>query len=385
MATNRSHRQAPHPEPALEDLLLALHLAPGMSRAEICRLARGAPLWAFRDLGSGVAGTAETLGVAASALARARALERTATDLARPERERVARLGARLVFTTDPAYPIGLFDLELPPPVLTMLGVVPPSPSIAVVGARAADDHGLAVARWLAAPLAQAGIVVVSGMAPGIDRAAHQAALAAGGTTVAWLGCGVDVDYPRGSARLKQAIAAQGAVLAELPLGTPPRKENFPIRNRLIAAHAAACVVVQARARSGSLITARLALDLGREVLAVPNRLFDPRGEGPNRLLRDGARPALDASDLLAALPAEARSGVVLAEREPLAPGAGADSPLARRLLRALVGAGRSAQGRGSTTGAPLPAILEELLLLEMDGRISRCAGARYRLVPRPG
>lgn len=194
--------------------------------------------------------------------------------------------------------------LERPPQQVWLSGSRrPSSEAVAVVGSRRATAAGLDIAREIGRDLASAGIQVVSGMARGIDAAAHEGALAAGGETVAVLGCGIDVCYPSDHARLRRAILASGCVVTEEPPGTPPLKHHFPKRNRLIAALALGVVVVEASPRSGALSTARWAADLGREVLAVPGSIRSAQSEGTNLLIRDGARPYLGFGDLLEVLP----------------------------------------------------------------------------------
>ncbi len=200
-----------------------------------------------------------------------------------------------------PDWPAELEHLELPPPELWLLGQpLPPPPRVALVGARMATHGGLEVARRLAADLAAAGVPVVSGMALGIDGAAHLGALDVDGPTVAVLGCGIDVCYPAAHRHLRDRIAARGTVLTEYPPGTAPAPWRFPRRNRIIAALATAVVVVEASDRSGALSTARHAADLGREVLAVPGSLLSDRSSGANRLIRDGAIPLFETADLQA-------------------------------------------------------------------------------------
>lgn len=195
--------------------------------------------------------------------------------------------------------------LQLPPERVWVRGaVLPRQPAIAVVGSRLATPAGLDIARSIGYELAAAGVQVVSGMARGIDAAAHGGALDGGGTTVAVLGCGIDVCYPAEHAALRDAIEASGCTLTEECPGSPPRKAQFPKRNRLIAALTEAVVVVEATPRSGALSTARWAADLGREVLAVPGSIRSPQSEGTNLLIRDGARPYLGAPDLFEAVPA---------------------------------------------------------------------------------
>lgn len=178
----------------------------------------------------------------------------------------------------------------------------PATPSVAIVGTRRASPEGLRVARELGRGLAAAGVTVVSGMALGVDAAAHEGALEGGGSTIAVLGSGADVAYPRSKAGLHSRLVAQAAVVSELPPGSTPRKWTFPARNRIIAALAQATIVVEAASKSGSLITADFALELGREVLAVPGSVRSWRSDGTNALIRDGATLVRDARDVLDAV-----------------------------------------------------------------------------------
>ncbi|WP_027243367.1 DNA-processing protein DprA [Leisingera daeponensis] len=210
---------------------------------------------------------------------------------------------ARLLCFPDPDYPKLLAGLKDAPPLLWAIGdlSVLERPVIAMVGARNASSLGLRMARSLAQNLGEAGYTVVSGMARGIDTAAHQAALKTG--TIAVLAGGADVIYPAENSRLAEEICKTGLRLSEQPMGLTPRARDFPKRNRIIAGLARAVVVVEAAAKSGTLITARDALDYGREVLAVPGHPFDARSSGCNRLIRDGAQLVRDAADVLEALP----------------------------------------------------------------------------------
>jgi DNA processing protein len=204
-----------------------------------------------------------------------------------------------------PGWPAALEHLHQPPEAIWRRGRMwpLPVPAVAVVGARAATLCGMEVARDLGRDLAAAGVVVISGLARGIDAAAHGGALEAGGPTLAVMGCGVDVCYPPGHERLLEAVCDAGAVISEDPPGTEPVGWRFPRRNRLIAALALAVVVVEAGERSGALSTARHAADLGREVLAVPGSVRSPQSRGTNRLIRDGAVPLLELEDLATAVP----------------------------------------------------------------------------------
>ena len=239
-------------------------------------------------------------------LARRGERSKTVTPVTRTEAEAelaaLQRLGARLVCWGEPAYPSGLAAIDDAPPILTVLGRAEllGSPIVAVVGARNASANGRRFCRDLAAALGQGGIVVVSGLARGIDAAAHLGALETG--SVAVVAGGVDVVYPEENRGLHEALAREGAIVAELPLGTEPQARHFPRRNRLISGMALGVVVVEAAARSGSLITARFALEQGRDVFAVPGSPLDPRCRGSNDLLRHGAILTEGAEDVLSQL-----------------------------------------------------------------------------------
>lgn len=230
--------------------------------------------------------------------------------VARAEWRAGQKAGARLLVHGMAGYPAALADLTDAPPVLWAIGdlTLLDRPMIALVGARNASSLGLRMARALAADLGAAGHVVVAGLARGIDAAAHEAALATG--TIAVQAGGVDHIYPAENRDLAQAIAAQGLRLSEGPMGAEPQARHFPMRNRIVSGLARAVVVVEAAHRSGSLITARLALDQGREVLAVPGHPMDARAAGANALIRDGATLVRGADDVLAALGCSAAQDV---------------------------------------------------------------------------
>jgi DNA processing protein len=299
--------------------------------------------------------------------------------LAAAERARCAELGGRILTIFDAAYPAALHQLAQPPPALYIRGELPASPGIAVVGSRRADSYGLEMAELFARQLAARGLAIVSGFAVGIDQAAHRGALAApGGRTLACLGCGLDVDYPRGRRRLAAQIARAGAVVSEFPLGYPPLAHNFPIRNRLIAALSFGTLVVRAAARSGSLITARLAAELGRDVYAIPARLFDPRAEGTHLLIQDGALIALRPEDIVESLPYRVQAALVdrdpELERRPPPPGREA-----RRLFEALprddtASCEELARAARLTTERTLVLLLE----LELGGWVTRYPGPSF-------
>jgi DNA processing protein len=221
----------------------------------------------------------------------------------RAELERLARLGFRFVARSDPGFPPLLRAIHDPPPGLFVRGeeeiALLARPAVAIVGARACSAYGRQVARSLARDLAAAGLVVVSGLARGIDSEAHRGALESARTTVAVLGCGIDRDYPAANRELARQVTATGLVVSEYAPGVEPAPWRFPARNRIVAGLCAATVVVEARERSGALITADFALEEGREVFAVPGEITSALSAGSNALLRLGATPLTCSEDVL--------------------------------------------------------------------------------------
>jgi DNA processing protein len=207
----------------------------------------------------------------------------------------------RAVALIDEGYPSLLREIIDPPLALWCSGnrSLFSGPGVAVVGSRRASPYGINAARRIAADLAKAGLTIVSGLARGIDAAAHEAALEAGGKTIAVLGTGIDLVYPRGNRDLFGRIAREGLIITEFPPGTPPRAANFPIRNRIISGLTRGTVIVEATGRSGSLITARMAAEQGREVFSVPGSIFASGSEGCHRLIQYGAKLVHDADDVL--------------------------------------------------------------------------------------
>jgi DNA processing protein len=259
----------------------------------------------------------------------------------------------------------------------------PPGPRVAIVGSRRPSPYGEAVAERLATDLAAAGVIVVSGLALGVDAAAHEGALESGGCTVAVLGTGVDIVYPRANADLAARIlAAGGALVSQFADGTVPQRANFPRRNWTIAALSDAVVVVEAAEGSGALITAEAALALDREVMAVPGSVFSPLSVGCHQLLRDGAGLVQNARDVLAALGAQQE---VL--DDPLRPpqSLGVAAPRAGRdgLLQHLSDALLTEPGTlARKLGIPLPEIMARLTALELAGAVRRRGSGYVRLAP---
>lgn len=296
----------------------------------------------------------------------------------------IERGGARLVTAFDEEYPAALREISDPPFLLHTFGRIERLrlPAVAIVGSRDASRYGRDVAWRLARELSGAGVTVVSGFARGVDAAAHQAALEGPGGTIAVLGCGLDVDYPREHRTLKDRLCAEHLIVTEYPPGSEPRPQNFPVRNRIIAGLSAGVVVVEASRRSGSLITARLANDFGRDVFAVPGSIFSPTSAGAHELLRDGAILCRGAEDVLAEL-----FPSVGTPRLPLAvsPQAAADiSPEARRIFDALCREeGLSAEDLARVLDLPAATVLASLFELEGAGVAVPAAGGRYGVVRR--
>jgi len=281
----------------------------------------------------------------------------------------------RFVGRGDPEYPLLLRELHDPPPGLFMRGsgglALLQRPAVAVVGARACSSYGSQVARLLARELAGAGLVVISGLARGVDGEAHRGALESGGPTVAVLGCGIDRDYPAAHAQLAARIGERGLVVSEYAPGVEPAPWRFPARNRVIAGLSAATVVVEARERSGALITADFALEAGREVFAVPGEITSALSAGTNALLRLGATPLTAAGDVLETL------GVPV----PEPPALELDEEAAR-VLDALASAAAGVDDLVRGTGLDAATVATALAELELAGAAAEAEGIYRAVMP---
>ena len=284
--------------------------------------------------------------------------------------QRGAAAGLTCVPHDDPRYPPALKDTIDPPPVLWVRGqpAVLSRMAVAIVGSRAASPYGLSVAERLGADLAAAGLAVVSGLARGVDSAAHRGALSAGGASIAVLGCGADQVYPPEHAALAEALGEDGAVVSELLPGTDPRREFFPRRNRIISGLSRAVVVVEAGEKSGSLITARCALEQGRDVLSVPGNVLAGRNRGGHALLRDGARLVESADDVMDEL------GLRRGPTRPHGRAGATDS-----LLQWLLPGEPADLGQiSSRSGLSAVELLPRLLALELQRAVRREPGGRF-------
>lgn len=294
--------------------------------------------------------------------------------LRKPEMHaQVEALRGSAVALGDPEYPPLLKEIVDPPLALFYRGdlTLLQKPLLAMVGSRRASPYGVNAAAHLARQLVSAGVVIVSGLARGIDAASHQATLAAGGSTIAVLGTGIDVVYPRSHTRLVREIEQRGLVLTEFAPGTPPVAGNFPVRNRVISGLCLGTVIVEATSRSGSLITARSAAEQGREVFAVPGSIFAAGSEGPHRLIQYGAKLVHDANDILEELPGGLRLPDAQAAHEP-------DSPLREVLAMFTREEAMHIDALAAKLGQSVPSLSEAVLQLELGGWIRAVPGSRY-------
>jgi DNA processing protein len=292
--------------------------------------------------------------------------------------ERATRQGVECVPLMDPRYPSGLRSISDPPPILWVRGSLSvfDASSVAIVGSRSGSPYALAVAERLSADLGTRGIVVTSGLARGVDSAAHRGALSVGGHTLAVLGCGVDVVYPREHRALMTDIAATGAVVSELVPGTPPQAQFFPRRNRIISGLSKAVVVIEAGEKSGSLITARWALEQGRDVLAVPGNVLNGRNRGGHALLRDGAKIVETADDIVEELGFGSGFGRSAAASTRVAAGAVPESDAVLACL--LPGEPSDVDTIAERSGLTTAGLLTRLFELELAGLVGRAAGGRF-------
>jgi DNA processing protein len=325
---------------------------------EICGGARGA--WQASDLELAAAGLERRT---ADSLKRLR--QRTTPEAVAA---RLEQLKIRALTLLDDEYPPRLTQVADPPPVLFVRGRLVPADilAIALVGTRRATSYGRSAADRLSRELSAAGVTVVSGLAKGIDTAAHQAALQAGGRTIAVLGNGLDQVYPPDNTGLARQIVERdaGAVVSEFAPGVPPDAVNFPRRNRIISGLSAATVIVEAGERSGALITADFALEQGREVFAVPGSIFSPMSLGPNELLKQGATPATSATDILNVLSPQSTA----LSPEPLARDVPELAPQEMSVWQALGGEPRHVDELARTLNAGPGEVSAALTMLELQG-----------------
>jgi DNA processing protein len=296
----------------------------------------------------------------------------------------MARLGVELLPWGDERYPALLREIADPPCALYVRGTLQPEDriAVAVVGTRRASSYGREVAAKLSADLTRAGVTVVSGLAVGIDTAAHRGALAAGGRTLAVLGCGIDVPYPAGNARLREEIMANGALLSEFPLGSEPEPWRFPARNRIVSGLSLGTVVVEGDIKSGALITAEFAAEQNREVFAVPGEIRNVRARGPHSLIQEGAKLVHDVEDILVELrltspPAAMPSASDLAELSL--------TEDESAVLQVLGPQQRHVDEVIAESRLPAGQVSAALVMLEVKGLVRKVAGNAYVRLPHSG
>jgi DNA processing protein len=318
-----------------------------------------------------------TAAAALEALPRVSNLSAPPEDKAHAEIEGVEALGGRLIACCEPDYPPLLAQLDAPPPLIALRGDAKwlKAPTIAIVGSREGSGSALLFAERLAADLGAAGYAIVSGLARGVDAAAHRGALATG--TVGVLAGGLDHPYPPQNLKLHDALCERGAVISEAPLGSVPRARDFPRRNSIISGVSRAVVIVEAALRSGSLITARAAADQGRDVMAAPGSPLDPRARGSNALIKQGATLIEDASDVIAALGESApplrplSAGPLFADADtpPLPPG------LPKKVAALLSPTPIHVNDLARLLETPAGAVAAALTELELDGQAASLPG----------
>ncbi len=297
------------------------------------------------------------------------------------EYERSTALGIRLISRNDPSYPPLLAQTTHPPFLLYVRGTLTENDrwALAVVGTRQASTYGKDVTRKLVTDLVAAGVTIVSGLALGIDAVAHNAALTAGGRTLAVLGSGVDQIYPQSNYQLGITVPQQGALISEYAIGTLPTATNFPPRNRLISGLSLGVLVVEAAPKSGALITAQFAGEQGRDVFAVPGNIFSPRSEGTHRLIKDGASLVTCVDDILDAL--NLQSAVVQQEMSAIMP----ETPIEAALLALVEDEPRHIDELRFHSGLNTPEVSATLALLELKGLVRQVAGMHYVLARESG
>jgi DNA processing protein len=352
-------------DPGLEDWL-TLCLTPGLGSATIRRL-----LAAFGPPDQILHADAKSLARAAIPEVAAALKSGAAADAVERALEWASKPDRHVITLADDEYPRLLLEISDPPPLLYARGdlALLDRPALAIVGSRNATAQGLRNAEAFAEAFSAGGMTIVSGLALGIDTAAHRGGLANAGSTIAVLGTGIDVVYPRSNAPLCAEIAARGLLLSEYALGTPAAGHNFPRRNRLISGLARGCLVVEAALGSGSLITARVASEQGREVFAIPGSIHSPLSKGCHSLIKQGAKLVESAEDVLAEL------GGTLFPAQPTR----IDSTGSGELLTHMGFDPVDIDALCARAGLPAQAIAAELLRLELDGLVSTLPGGRYQ------
>jgi DNA processing protein len=363
---------------------LAMTMTPGIAARLSARLLRefGSPEAVFKASLRQLEGCNLTAPVAQALFKR--------QNFWRAEKEvaEIRRIGCKLVNWTEPEYPQALLQIYDPPVMLYVRGdtQILNAPSLGIVGTRRPTIYGSQMAERMGRDLAARGLTIVSGLARGIDAIAHQGATAAGGRAIGVIGTGIDVCYPKENKKLYEKVLERGAILSELPTGTHPAPENFPMRNRIIAGMPLGVVLIEGKEYSGSLITARLAMEFGREVFGVPGNVTQAVSFAPNLLIKQGAKLVTSAEDVIEELPTPVRAALVQAEpmlaeqRNLLAESTLSD--IQKRLYELLSAeASRQIDDLVETSGLNSSAVLATLFELEMKGFIRQLPGKQFSKV----
>ena len=391
--SNPAARFENHDSLSEADVWLVLQTLPGMTPERLSRLTE-----AFAHPADALEAPPDVFARLCGRKAREVLEKDSPLDLAAGIRQEATKAGAGIITRDSDRYPEHLREIYAPPGAFFTEGEILAADrlAVAIVGMRRPTDYGRRVARELAAELARKGITIVSGLAYGIDAEAHKATLDAGGRTIAVLGCGLTQNYPAEHKELRGEIAAQGAVVSEFHLRAHPRKENFPRRNRLISGLSLATVVVEAAQRSGALLTARLALEQGREVMAVPGPVHTRKSTGCHHLLKQGAHLVENAEDIINALPEYARN-MLDSPAQIRVKGMGPEEPEVREvpkaaphpnltddenaLLRLLENGDSTIEGLTRKRGLPAQEVSSALLRLELEGLVRQTTSGLYERV----
>ena len=363
---------------------LALTLTPGIAARLSARLLReyGSPEGVFRASLSGIE-SCNVPAPAAQAIFKKQMFWRAEKEL-----DALRKVGGKLVNWKDPEYPQSLLQIYDPPVILYVRGdaEILNSPSLSIVGTRRPTVYGTQMAERMGRDLASRGLTIVSGLARGIDAIAHQGATAVDGRAIGVLGTGIDVCYPKENKKLYEKVLERGAIISEFPTGSHPAPENFPVRNRIIAGMPLGVIIVEGKQYSGSLITARLAMEFGREVFGVPGNVTQEVSFAPNLLIKQGAKLVTNAEDVIEELPTPVRAALVKAEAVEAAQRnlllVDGLTPVERRLYEMLsAGESRHIDDLVDTSGLNSSEVLATLFDLEMKGIIRQLPGKQFSKV----
>ncbi|MBF0387699.1 MAG: DNA-protecting protein DprA [Candidatus Omnitrophica bacterium] len=365
--------------------LIALNAVSGLAPRTAFKLSQQEDFWP-RLLNTSSEEAARALNISEKAVINL--VNFPARDFKDQETARAEALGCRIVTILDDDYPLRLRDITDPPIVLYVQGSIPASDEVvlAIVGSRLATSYGLGIAERFAMRIVEAGAAVISGMARGIDAAAHKGALKARGRTIGVLGCGLDIVYPVQNKELYSQVAERGCLISEFPLGAEPYPYNFPRRNRIVSALSHGVVVVEANIRSGALITAEFALEQGREVYAVPGHIDSLQSRGPHELVRHGAKLIMSVEDIFEDIPALQLQPELFPVGKPVRPVKPADLTNDElKVITILDGDECSFDSLVARSGLPVPVLMGVCLSLQLRRLVRELPGKVYKAVSLTG